>query len=1064
MALDIDTGVQCGIGLKNELILCTQRSPSLLSLSWNGEVNLAGTVSLLDLDFYEDGGDGLAQIVANASMDLFAWVTVTGNAYLAQRGKGVRNTPGSKGVMSTWSGLRFYGGEENDARSTYVAINSLFHLVAVGTTTGEVHVFSLTEDRSELRFSHKCTVESAGGGYGSVQLGAVSALHWSRDGYALAVGWIIGGLSVWSTFGHLLMCTVSEDVLAQQVEDSSDASMEQYFSGVRDLFWGIGSYELHVLPVEIFSHDPITEISVLQFAKSALACSNIQDNSRCIILVQDDKLLLYEGNYWDFDVMNLDMPQWDTIQIPTMYITQNWPIKHTSINSTGHYVAIAGTKGLAHYSAVSNRWKLFGNEQQEQSFTVTGGMLWYRDILIVACQDLDTQNHELRFFSRETNLSSTLALHTERLPRCIVAMNCLDANLLIYAADNVMRFYSITTESERVRLALQQQISLEGVIMNPSSVQSISWYSPAGEGTVEDIIHAPVVILSCGELSILRELWDGGWEMIGLSDKIEFFWVSRHQDRVGDLVNSLWAYDASGFKIWVNLNLTSDETSALVPKENLTESLQLHVDFYPLTIMMHRGIIAGVNQRMTVRTAMNCTLYRLDLRTHLFLHTMIRYMLSQGSEKEAITFADYYRHLAYFDHALEVLLHQVLEIEAETYAGFSPDAILPRVIRFLEHFPDYLDIIVQCARKTEVALWEYFFSIAGDPKELFKKSLENGFLKTATSYLIIIQTLEPATVSGKLAVDLLERAFELEDFETGKELVRFLTSIDGAEGEIYRDIIRSNSNFAAFDNSQSKTTDQTQKSNATDEARMSDSFYLEILISKHARQLLRKYRLRAFGRFAVALDFSMEVWLEKERNRAALIDDMPMAFASIHEQFQWPWPNDMKQIQAIVKASSDPQTTIRRKTYAYADGTFARALDGGATEAGRLQSRDDSDPALSASTQMLRRRAKTTFSPTKSGMSGIHPGGLSKPEVSEIWVLLQATLKSGCRQWAILLASMLMDLNILRDLLKDEEGRTLLGTWRALMLGTNCRGYRQLLKAMEDNVGEEETESQAVTD
>lgn len=40
-------------------------------------------------------------------------------------------------------------------------------------------------------------------------------------------------------------------------------------------------------------------------------------------------------------------------------------------------------------------------------------------------------------------------------------------------------------------------------------------------------------------------------------------------------------------------------------------------------------------------------------------------------ETEALTFAEYYRNHAYFNHALEVLLHQVLEVEAESYAGFS---------------------------------------------------------------------------------------------------------------------------------------------------------------------------------------------------------------------------------------------------------------------------------------------------------------------------------------------------------------------------------------------------------
>lgn len=42
------------------------------------------------------------------------------------------------------------------------------------------------------------------------------------------------------------------------------------------------------------------------------------------------------------------------------------------------------------------------------------------------------------------------------------------------------------------------------------------------------------------------------------------------------------------------------------------------------------------------------------------------------------------------------------------------------MVKFLNHFPQALDAIVGCARKTEVALWDYLFSIVGSPKDLFE--------------------------------------------------------------------------------------------------------------------------------------------------------------------------------------------------------------------------------------------------------------------------------------------------------------------------------------------------------
>lgn len=82
-----------------------------------------------------------------------------------------------------------------------------------------------------------------------------------------------------------------------------------------------------------------------------------------------------------------------------MYITDHWPIRYSSISSDGKFIAVAGRRGFAHYNTFSNRWKLFGNQQQEQSFLVRGGMVWYKNLLLVACETSGTtggKNYEVR--------------------------------------------------------------------------------------------------------------------------------------------------------------------------------------------------------------------------------------------------------------------------------------------------------------------------------------------------------------------------------------------------------------------------------------------------------------------------------------------------------------------------------------------------------------------------------------------------------------------------------------------------------------------------------------------
>jgi hypothetical protein len=72
---------------------------------------------------------------------------------------------------------------------------------------------------------------------------------------------------------------------------------------------------------------------------------------------------------------------------------------------------------------------------------------------------------------------------------------------------------------------------------------------------------------------------------------------------------------------------------------------------------------------------------------------------------------------------------------------------------------------VQCARKTEVSKWEYFFSVVGDPKNLFEESVAKGKLGTAASYLIILQSLASPLASREYASRLVVHALDGEQWE-----------------------------------------------------------------------------------------------------------------------------------------------------------------------------------------------------------------------------------------------------------------------------------------------------------
>jgi hypothetical protein len=157
--------------------------------------------------------------------------------------------------------------------------------------------------------------------------------------------------------------------------------------------------------------------------------------------------------------------------------------------------------------------------------------------------------------------------------------------------------------------------------------------------------------------------------------------------------------------------------------------------------------------------------------------------------------------LSYFAHGLEILLHHVLddEVDNESRANKTDnpqdraDPILPTVIAFLQaSLPtrEYLDIVVQCTRKTELRSWRTLFAYLPPPKDLFEQALRLDSLKTAVGYLLVLQAFEDEEQGhdGRIeeyVVRLIALASQKGDWELCAELARFLIALD-ASGEMLR--------------------------------------------------------------------------------------------------------------------------------------------------------------------------------------------------------------------------------------------------------------------------------------
>ncbi|ORZ10211.1 RIC1-domain-containing protein [Absidia repens] len=956
LAIRVDAGVSCGSCSDDTLIIATRKPAAIQCISWiPQQTNSTQTSVQQRLGIFVDHDEHVETMAYDKLMNISVWITNVGRVYFIQNQRQRRDSKSSTKSDSSihspvspsapsftesvhWSGRCFHGNTTSDSfdSATCLAINAKFSLIAIGTESGAIYVYSVRNYTSTPILSHQMklpamtmassTSKTQTNGTGNHtngvgvsssstepssstatdvpssstqqqqqqqqqhhsppqkhhQVGAIQSLTWSLDGYALSAGFLgHGGLAVWSVYGALL-CSMDDVEDLIDTEDGFTRVQDTYVQQVSSMFWGPGNHQLFVLSQNTQDQHS-SHLYILPFAKSALTSFHNSDNARRGLLQMDDRLLLYNngGDYQENNTNTIDPDAvaWTHILYPSMYITEHWPIRYASISSDGKFIAVAGKRGLAHFSTLSNRWKLFGNQQQEQQILVRGGLVWYKNILIVACEMLTSSSthdsnkiYEIQMYSRDHNLDQAYILHTEPLNSVPVFMTICGNTLLVYTLDNQLSIYSVhyaEGNPPATRIDLVRQLSLSGIVARAARVRAISlFHGDCGDRiySVDDITLSNILLLVDGKLMMLSPKFpsddddsdlteqqdsrssnghsrSGHWtyDLHVLMEEVEYYWVG--QKSVANLWTSIWAVDGRGVKVFTNVmrgdgygfqafnkeNMMTMESEPSTPTTPIgsgngfqyrdigarpyslgyrigieptsphsqswmemegesrwqtdlhqltSKAIYIPLDFYPHAVLLDKGVIVGMEQNIIYRDTLGFLQYKTNTKTHLFIHHLIRNLLQQQLEEDAVVFARAYERLIYFGHSLEILLHTVLEEEAEKTPTDNQDAILPLVIRFLDQFPHALDVIVSCARKTEVALWDHLFASVGKPEDLFELCLTDGRLRTATSYLIILQTMQPLTTGGKDTIRLLQKAMDVDDYELCKELVRFLSSID----------------------------------------------------------------------------------------------------------------------------------------------------------------------------------------------------------------------------------------------------------------------------------------------
>lgn len=379
MAIKIESGIVKALALDQELVVATVKPPAIQCIRWTPEAGGAQTTSeLLSRILGISKKVSIVDMVYDRAMNLLIWITSSGQAYAVQRETGLQQDP--EAAKKLFHGHCFHNPKDDSENAVKVTVNARFSLLTVSCSNGEILVYTAKDYMGNIPLSQKLHLPAS-----PTTTGALTFMGYSPDGYCLFAGFE-NGWTTWSVFGKPGGNSFSVDIAL------ATANSEDWLTGVSDGCWIGGGSDI------ILSGQNDRRLWVLETARSALTGCFSSANLARGLLQTSTEFILYRGHDLP-DLMTISGKDslWHHAQYPPAYLHSQWPIRSCVVSQDGRYVAIAGRRGLAHYSVTSGRWKVFEDSKAENSFAVRGGMCWYGHILIAAVES--DGSYEVRYFS-----------------------------------------------------------------------------------------------------------------------------------------------------------------------------------------------------------------------------------------------------------------------------------------------------------------------------------------------------------------------------------------------------------------------------------------------------------------------------------------------------------------------------------------------------------------------------------------------------------------------------------------------------------------------------------------
>lgn len=1002
----------CCVPSRDEFLVCL-RNGFTHHVTWNGEIISSLSFRASAIPFSVDQLQSKSENVTSKTtyiIDAVYAPLLGGFAIVLSDGKGALLTSNDpnfapNAILGVWA--------PNLKDATCCDVNHKFLLVLFGCKNGDVCAYNIDELNGSLVQSFRVAPKVTNGPDLTNRLGPVHKITALMNGYGFAATWgpkkkdetnsiadsspLPRLVAIFTSFGAQSFCN-----LEGVVEDhSADNDSHDMYTAIE---WGPEGFQLW-LGTKI-------ELTMQSFVRSASCANPIMEHCDRAVLMSDSQVLISAARDREAEAC-APHSVWNHIAVTHEYLSSNWPLRYASTDRHYKHLVVAGDQGFAYCSVFNRRWKIFGNETQEKNLLVTGGIfIWNDDVVGVVGVFADTDKSHLSFYPFSQKLDNRYASVIDLEHKAVMSA-LRDDVCAVFDITAQITLYKLTAHEETGRDAFTKVsadivtvIRINEIVPHPTCIVSLQMtqlnldqrgkLAPAFYSSIDTVlvnISGRLITLSLNEegklhqpmviASYVEKMWHDRCivSQSALSQSLESTWnghrrngsnVSIHSVSTASepsspmshlcsshLSNALWiACGAKGIKVWMPLvpgkrNLATQEMTFIAKRI----MLPFELDIYPIVISAKDCLAVGVESQLqhVARASRSqgqmesITMYSLHRNSEVFVHHLLRQLLKRNLGVFALELAGACRSLPHFTHALELLLHGVLEEEA-TSSEPIPDPLLPRCVAFIHEFPEFLKTVAHCARKTELALWRTLFDVTGSPNALFEECLQLKQLENAASFVIVLQNLETTEVSMDQAARLVKEALEEKKWTIAKEMVRFARSIGSedidaltpppsaktslsrrptvsspsADSSTEFVINRFQAGAAGRLNKvrHSQSTDQKDPQrkdslgSSKDKTVLSRGLSGELspqlavnrlavrmtaILEDHAWHLLNNYYIVDLGFFWAELQFDLPGLLEIRRKQISLtpkptnekcylVEDFALALTRLHAQFSWPYP------------------------------------------------------------------------------------------------------------------------------------------------------------------------------